>query len=65
VLCKWLKLKKILVHVLPKRLLLICRRTIYLECPIGTIICKQGDPGDAFYVVLSGSLEVVINGKYE
>ena len=27
--------------------------------PEGTIVIRQGDPGDAFYVVLSGHLEVL------
>lgn len=33
-----------------------------MEVPKGHVICRQGDPGDAFYVVLTGQVEVVVNG---
>ena len=31
--------------------------------PLGTVVIRQGDPGDAFYVVLSGHLEVFRTGR--
>lgn len=59
---KWLKLQKILVHVRQSRLLEVCRSIHLFDCPAGTCVVTQGDPGDAFYVVLSGQLDIVING---
>jgi CRP-like cAMP-binding protein len=31
--------------------------------PAGTVIMREGDPGDRFYVVLDGSLRVTRNGR--
>lgn len=59
---KWLKLQKILVHVRQNRLLEVCRSIHLFDCPAGTHVVTQGDPGDAFYIVLSGSLDIIING---
>ncbi|PSB17837.1 hypothetical protein C7B65_17425 [Phormidesmis priestleyi ULC007] len=30
------------------------------KLPIGETICREGDPGDSFYIILSGSVEVFI-----
>lgn len=59
---KWLKQKKILVHVANARLLSVSRQIHLFDCPTGTKVVTQGDPGDAFYIVLSGQLEIDING---
>lgn len=59
---KWLKLQKILVHVKQNRLLEVCRSIHLFDCPAGTHVVTQGDPGDAFYIVLSGSLDILISG---
>jgi cAMP-dependent protein kinase regulator len=34
-----------------------------LTCAAGTVVIRQGDEGTEFYVVASGSLVVVVNGK--
>lgn len=59
---KWLKQKKILVHVAHARLLAVCRQIHLFDCPVGTNVVTQGDPGDAFYIVLSGTLDISIGG---
>lgn len=33
------------------------------KCPAGNVIIKEGDPGDAFYMVASGQVEVSAHGK--
>jgi len=62
VIYKWLKQKKILVHVHNARLLAVCRKVHIFDCPMGTVVVKQGDPGDAFYIVLCGLLDIDISG---
>jgi len=62
VIYKWLKQKKILVHVHNARLLAVCRTVHIFDCPMGTVVVKQGDPGDAFYIVLCGLLDIDISG---
>lgn len=61
-LLKWFQKNKILTHVHPKRLLDISRCIHLLDCPYGTDIVTQGEIGDAFYIILSGSVDVKING---
>src|SRR5215472_17611599 len=39
-------------------LLAIWRRLEEVRAPAGTVICERGDPGDRFYVVRSGTLEI-------
>ena len=33
------------------------------QCPKGNTVIKQGDPGDAFYMISSGKVEVSANNK--
>jgi len=61
-LVKWMKGNKILQHVKQNRLLDVCRNLQMLECPSGTRVITQGEPGDAFYIVLSGSLKILVDG---
>jgi CRP-like cAMP-binding protein len=37
-------------------------RVTRLSVPAGTAVVRQGDPGDSFYVVSSGSAEVLVDG---
>jgi CRP-like cAMP-binding protein len=39
-------------------LLAIWRRLQEVRAPAGTLICERGDPGDRFYVVQAGTLEI-------
>ena len=42
----------------PDDLVRIWRALAEQEAPAGAVLCRRGDPGDRFYVVRSGSLEV-------
>src|SRR3712207_4643055 len=39
-------------------LVAIWRRLVELELPAGTVLFQRGDPGDRFYMVQAGALEV-------
>ncbi|OWZ22637.1 hypothetical protein PHMEG_0002615 [Phytophthora megakarya] len=41
----------------------ICREMTLLELPPKGVVCYQGDYGDTFYVVISGSVSLFINAK--
>lgn len=34
------------------------------NCPKGYTVIKQGDPGDAFYMISSGKVDVSVKGKF-
>jgi CRP-like cAMP-binding protein len=40
----------------------ICRCCTYLKAERGTVICNQGDPAEALYIVLQGAVSVHISG---
>ena len=61
-LLKFIRHHKILSSVRENRLLDICKSLKAMYCPPGTSVVTQGDPGDAFYIVLSGELDVDIDG---
>ena len=63
-LIKWMKGHKILQHVKQNRLLDVCRNLQMLECPAGTRVITQGEPGDAFYIVVSGTLKILVDGMH-
>jgi potassium-dependent mechanosensitive channel len=42
----------------------ILARINYFQCGRGEKVCKQGDPGDAFYVVAEGRLEVAVREAF-
>ena len=58
---KWLKHYHILESLTTVQLVEICRNLRLFECPMGTKVIVQGTPGDSFYIVLGGSLDVYIN----
>ncbi|KAE9269964.1 hypothetical protein PR003_g30986, partial [Phytophthora rubi] len=41
----------------------ICREMTLLELPGKGVVCYQGDYGDTFYVIISGSVSLFINAK--
>ncbi|MGZ9160494.1 MAG: cyclic nucleotide-binding domain-containing protein [Candidatus Limnocylindrales bacterium] len=41
----------------------VARRATWLTIPAGTAVIREGDPGDRFYVLASGSLDVVRGGR--
>ncbi len=41
----------------------VARRATWLTIPAGTAVIREGDPGDRFYVLASGSLDVVRDGR--
>ncbi len=61
ILMKWLKLKNILTKVKQSRLLEVCKQLHMLLSPIGTEVIKQGEPGDAFYIILDGKVDVLVD----
>ena len=42
----------------------ILNRINYYQCEKGEKVCKQGDPGDAFYVVNEGKLQVSVREAF-
>jgi len=46
-----------------EELLAIAKRMVILSLPKGAILFKRGDPGDAFYVIHSGRLQVIDESK--
>lgn len=41
----------------------VARRATWLTIPAGTAVIREGDPGDRFYVLASGALDVVRDGR--
>ncbi len=46
-----------------KELLQLARVSEDLEVPAGTVLCKEGDTGHEFFVIVEGEVEVTRNGK--
>ena len=46
-----------------KELTDLARRTEDLEVPAGEVLCKEGDTGREFFVIVDGETEVTSNGK--
>jgi CRP/FNR family transcriptional regulator, cyclic AMP receptor protein len=46
-----------------KQLVQLARVTEDLEVPAGEVLCKEGDIGREFFVVIDGEVEVTKNGK--
>ena len=46
-----------------KELTELARRTEDLEVPAGEVLCKEGDTGREFFVIVEGETEVTSNGK--
>ena len=61
VLTKWLRYYKILNHVRENRLMDVSQRLKLINCPTTLQIITQGEPGDAFYIVLEGTLSILVD----
>ena len=46
-----------------KELTDLARRTEDLEVPAGEVLCKEGDTGREFFVIVDGETDVTSNGK--
>jgi hypothetical protein len=42
----------------------VARRTTWITVPAGTVVIREGDPGDRFYVIASGAVRVDRNGRH-
>jgi CRP-like cAMP-binding protein len=51
-------------HCSPKELEFLASRTDEVEVPSGRLLARQGQSGDAFYVLLEGEAEVELDGKH-
>ena len=40
----------------------ICRCLRLQRAAAGAVICNQGDPGDAFFVIITGSIKITVDG---
>ena len=47
----------------PERLKLLAFTSEHVEFRQGEAVCRQGDPGDAAYIVLDGTADVVVQGE--
>jgi CRP-like cAMP-binding protein len=47
----------------PARLKLLAFTSEHVEFRTGEAVCRQGDPGDAAYIVLEGTADVVVQGE--
>ena len=39
----------------------MCRMMYYEKCSAGSVVFKQGDPGFSLYIVMSGTVQVVVS----
>jgi CRP-like cAMP-binding protein len=46
-----------------RQLIEVARLTDDLEVPDGTVLCKEGSPGDEFFVIIDGEAAVTRHGK--
>jgi CRP/FNR family cyclic AMP-dependent transcriptional regulator len=46
-----------------KELTELARRTEDLEVPAGEVLCKEGDTGREFFVIVEGEIDITTNGK--
>ena len=47
-----------------KQLAMLARLTDDLEVPAGTVLCKEGQPGREFFVIIEGEAEVTRGDKH-
>jgi len=59
----WMEEKSILSGVSTRRYLDLAKNVHYLEAPKGYTLCNQNEIGDAFYVIFSGVVQVIVDGS--
>jgi MFS family permease len=42
----------------------VARRTVWVTVPTGTVVIREGDPGDRFYVLAAGAVRVERDGRH-
>ena len=42
----------------------VARRTVWMTVPAGTVVIREGDPGDRFYVLAAGAVRVERDGRH-
>ncbi len=59
----WMEKREILPGLGTRRFMDLSKTVHFLEVEKGFKLCNQGDMGDAFYIIYSGSIRVIIDGK--
>ena len=58
----WMEKRDILPGLGSRRFLELSRTVHFEEVEKGKVLCSQGENGDAFYIIFSGSVRVIIDG---
>jgi putative ABC transport system ATP-binding protein len=58
--CEFLMQCPIFTRLTPRTLTEVADQVIPEKHPAGAVIVRQGDPGDKFYVIKSGSVDVIV-----
>ena len=61
VICEFLKDFPLFADLTPTTLAEIADQMMVHEAAAGDVVIRQGDPGDLFYLIRSGSVDVIIN----
>jgi len=59
--CEFLKQCPIFTQLTPRTLTEVADQVVPEKHPAGAVIVRQGDPGDKFYVIKSGSVDVIVD----
>jgi len=59
--CEFLRQCPIFTQLTPRTLTEVADQVVPEKHPAGAVIVRQGDPGDKFYVIKSGSVDVIID----
>jgi CRP-like cAMP-binding protein len=59
-----LKNIKLFSNIEPAKLKLLAFTSEHLEFSKGDLICKEGEPGDAAYIMLDGEADVLVNTEH-
>jgi len=59
--CEFLKQCPLFVHLTPRTLSQAADHAMHEWFPPGAVIVRQGDPGDKFYVIRKGSVDVTVS----
>jgi len=63
-LARWLQSKNILNGLSFQRYLELSPSLKFIEAEPGYIVCRQGEIGDAFYIVFSGNVDIIVDGQH-